>query len=184
MSHGSEAAEQMTRETIKLSEEAIKLSALGAKNLAALCLALEKDNQKLKGKTKLKRLLTEGKELKVFDLKQDDLSAFAKEAKIYGILFSVIKNTKAENNTVDVIVKAEDAARINRIFENMGYAVPEHSKKELSRTQQGNKLSGLGTGLMMEGTTNERKSVIGKIKEYKELLKNQKKSKEKEWGER
>ena len=48
MSQGSEAAEQMTREAVKLSEEAIKLSALGAKNLAALCLAMAKDNQKLK----------------------------------------------------------------------------------------------------------------------------------------
>ena len=116
MSQGSEAAEQMTREAVKLSEEAVKLSALGAKNLAALCLAMAKDNQKLKGKTKLKRLLTEGKELRVFDLKEEDVSAFAKEAKTYGILFSTIRNTKSARDTVDVIVKAEDAARINRIF--------------------------------------------------------------------
>ena len=120
----------MTREAVKLSEEAVKLSALGAKNLAALCLAMAKDNQKLKGKTKLKRLLTEGKELRVFDLKEEDVSAFAKEAKTYGILFSTIRNTKSARDTVDVIVKAEDAARINRIFENMGYAVPERAKKE------------------------------------------------------
>ena len=81
----------MTREAVKLSEEAVKLSALGAKNLAALCLAMAKDNRKLKGKTKLKRLLTEGKELRVFDLKEEDVSAFAKEAKTYGILFSAIR---------------------------------------------------------------------------------------------
>ena len=80
----------MTREAVKLSEEAVKLSALGAKNLAALCMAMAKDNRKLKGKTKLKRLLTEGKELRVFDLKDKDISAFANEAKTYGILFSVI----------------------------------------------------------------------------------------------
>ena len=67
----------MTREAVKLSEEAVKLLALGAKNLAALCLAMAKDNRKLKGKTKLKRLLTEGKELRVFDLKEEDVSAFA-----------------------------------------------------------------------------------------------------------
>ena len=184
MSQGSEAAEQMTREAVKLSEEAVKLSALGAKNLAALCLAMAKDNRKLKGKTKLKRLLTEGKELRVFDLKEEDVSAFAKEAKIYGILFSVIKNKNSERSSVDVIVKAEDAARINRIFENMGYAVPERSKKEMSRTLQENRSDGLGTGLTKVDMRNERKSVVGKINEYRELLQNQKKSKEKEWGER
>lgn len=101
-----------------------------------------------------------------------------------GILFSAIRNTKSARDTVDVIVKAEDAARINRIFENMGYAVPERAKKEMSRTQQENKSSGLGTGLTKADTRNERKSVIGKINEYRELLQNQKKSKEKEWGER
>ena len=178
MSQGSEAAEQMTREAVKLSEEAVKLSALGAKNLAALCLAMAKDNQKLKGKTKLKRLLTEGKELRVFDLKEEDVSAFTKEAKTYGILFSTIRDT------VDVVVKAEDAARINRIFENMGYAVPERAKKEMSRTQQENKSSGLGTGLTKADMRSERESVVGKIKTYQKLLQNQKKSKEKEWGER
>ena len=40
MSIGSETAEQMTREAIQISEAAAKLAALGAKNLAALCLAL------------------------------------------------------------------------------------------------------------------------------------------------
>ena len=178
MSQGSEAAEQMTREAVKLSEEAVKLSALGAKNLAALCLAMAKDNQKLK------RLLTEGKELRVFDLKEEDVSAFTKEAKTYGILFSTIRNTKSNRDTVDVVVKAEDAARINRIFENMGYAVPERAKKEMSRTQQENKSSGLGTGLTKADMRSERESVVGKIKTYQKLLQNQKKSKEKEWGER
>ena len=106
----------MTREAEKLSEEAVKLSALGAKNLAALCLAMAKDNQKLKGKTKLKRLLTEGKELRVFDLKEEDVSAFAKEVKTYGILFTTIRKSKSARDTVDVIVKAVDDARINLIF--------------------------------------------------------------------
>ena len=172
----------MTREAVKLSEEAVKLSALGAKNLAALCLAMAKDNRKLTGKTKLKRLLTEGKELRVFDLKEEDVSAFAKEAKTYGILFSMIRNTKADRDTVDVIVKAEDAARINRIFENMGYAVPERAKKEMSRTLQENKSSGLGTGLTKADMRSERESVVGKIKTYQKLLQNQKKSKKKGMG--
>ena len=53
MSQGSEAADQMVKESIQLSEAAVKLTALGAKNLAALCLALANENQKLAGKTKM-----------------------------------------------------------------------------------------------------------------------------------
>ena len=80
MSQGSEAAEQMTREAIQISEAAAKLAALGAKNLAALCLALANENQKLRGKTHMNALLRSGKELRVFDLKEQDLAAFKLEA--------------------------------------------------------------------------------------------------------
>ena len=40
MSQGSEADEQMPREALKQSQEAVKHSAMGAKNLEALCLAM------------------------------------------------------------------------------------------------------------------------------------------------
>ena len=86
MSQGSEAAEQMTREAIQISEAAAKLAALGAKNLAALCLALANENQKLRGKTHMNALLRSGKELRVFDLKEQDLTVFKQEAKKYGVL--------------------------------------------------------------------------------------------------
>ena len=95
MSQGSEAAEQMTREAIQISEAAAKLAALGAKNLAALCLALANENQKLRGKTHMNALLRSGKELRVFDLKEQDLTVFKQEAKKYGVLFSVIYNMAA-----------------------------------------------------------------------------------------
>lgn len=43
MNSGSEAADQMVREGIQITEAAVKLSALGAKNLAAIALALARD---------------------------------------------------------------------------------------------------------------------------------------------
>ena len=69
MNTGGDAADLMVRESIQITESSIKLAGLGAKNLAALLIALAQDNQKLQGKTTLKRLLSEGKELKVFPLK-------------------------------------------------------------------------------------------------------------------
>lgn len=61
-----------------------------------------------------------------------------------GILFSTIRNTKSNRDTVDVVVKAEDAARINRIFENMGYAVPERAKKECPELSKRTNQAGSG----------------------------------------
>jgi len=68
MNSGSEAADQMVREGIQITEAAVKLSALGAKNLAAIALALARDNPKVRGRTRLSRLLRDGKELKVFPI--------------------------------------------------------------------------------------------------------------------
>lgn len=172
MSQGSEAAEQLTREAIQISEAAIKLSALGAKNLAALCIALANENQKLAGKTNMTRLLKEGKELRVFDVKESDLTKFAEAAKQYGVLFSVIKNGRDELGNVDVLARAEDVSKINRILEKMQYTAPipdqskegDPAKKADSRALQEQKSDGRGIGSRPETTVrNNPNSVKAKI---------------------
>ena len=70
-------------------------------------------------------LLRSGKELRVFDLKEQDLAAFKREAKKYGILFSVIKDTASDSGHVDILAKAEDVSKLNRVFERLHYAAPE-----------------------------------------------------------
>ena len=66
MSTNGETADLMVREGIQITESALKLAGLGAKNLAALLIALANDNQKLAGKTNLKRLIHDGEELTIF----------------------------------------------------------------------------------------------------------------------
>lgn len=175
MSQGSEAAEQMTREAIQISEAAAKLAALGAKNLAALCLALASENQKLRGKTHMNALLRSGKELRVFDLKEPDLAIFKQEAKKYGVLFSVIKDGANGNGHVDILAKAEDVSKLNRIFERLHYAAPERAKSEdeplkkaESRVLQENRSAERGTGWKQEkAEIEEPLSVIARIRQYK-----------------
>lgn len=82
----------MVRESIQITESAVKLAGLGAKNLAALLVALAKDNPKLAGKTGLKRLIQDGEELTIFSVKQEDLRGFQMESKRYGVLFYPIIN--------------------------------------------------------------------------------------------
>ena len=119
MSVGADAADQAVRESIMIAESITKLAALGAKNLAALVLALLADQTKLSGKTNLKTLIKEGKEPAIFPLKERDLSAFKKQAKKYGILFTVVKSDGKD--TVDIIAKAEDVQKINTVLSNLGY---------------------------------------------------------------
>ena len=150
MDTSGEVADLLVREGIQLTEETIKLLAAGSKNLAALLWALAKDEKKLVGKTGMARLIREGKELKVFRIKESDLEEFKKFAK-KNVLFSVIKDTKTTDGVVDLVTNVDFVAQVNLFMERRGYPVPDKaqedgSKKAAPRAQQGNSSPQRGSG--------------------------------------
>jgi len=117
-----QAIDQTMRITLTGVEYALRFSGAGAKNLASALWSVASTQQKTKGKARLESLLKSGKELKVFNVKEGELAVFAKEARRYGVLYAVIKGVKDDPNAlVDIMVKAEDAAKINRIVERLEY---------------------------------------------------------------
>ena len=148
MSTSGETADLVVKESIQITESAVKLAGLGAKNLAALLIAIAKDNPKLAGKTGLKRLIQDGEELTIFSIKQDDLKGFQMESKRYGVLFYPIVNKVEKTGTVEIMAKAKDAKQINRIFERMGYPAPVQSdaRKQRPRAPSENSSKERGTG--------------------------------------
>lgn len=115
-----QATEQLTRMVLLGSEYTLRLTGAGAKNLAAMIATAVKGTERTKGKIRLESLLKSGRPLSAFEIWRDDVEKFAKEAKRYGILYTLVGNTKdAQEATVDVLVKADDAARINRITEKL-----------------------------------------------------------------
>jgi len=123
MNASSDAAEQVVRISIEGAEFAVKIAGKGAKELAAFLYAALKGSTRTKGKTRLAGLLRSGKELKVFSLNEGDLKRFAQEAKKYGVLYAALKGMKrSEDGMVDIMVKAEDASKINRIFDRFSIA--------------------------------------------------------------
>lgn len=173
MSTSGEAADQMAREALQFSEVAIKLTALGFKNSLALALAYAKENPKVRGKTSLDRLLRENKELKVIPIKTEDVSQFKEYARQYGVLFAVIKDKSAQGEKVDIMFKAEDVSKLNRIYEQMGYNIPKAQgqtdrKKASARNPQGPELRVPEKGSM---TYDKRPSVRMKIDHYRAVAK-------------
>lgn len=150
MSTSGETADLMVREGIEITESAVKLAGLGAKNLAALLIALANDNQKLAGKTTLKRLIQDGEQLAIFSVKAEDLDGFKMESKRYGVLYYSIVNKVEKTGTVEIMAKAKDAMQINHIFERMGYPAPVQedsiAKKGVDRVPSGNGSKERGTG--------------------------------------
>ena len=112
-----DAAEQVVRMSLEGTEMAVKLAGSGAKQLAILLYAVLKDQKKTSGKVRLANMLRSGKELKVFAIHDHDLPKFCQEAKKYGVLFTVLKDRDANDGLTDIMVRAEDASKINRIFE-------------------------------------------------------------------
>lgn len=117
MSYSGDAAEQVVRMSLEGTEVAVKLAGKGAKEIALLLYAVLKDQKKTSGKTRLTNMLRSGKELKVFAVQDKDLARFCKEAKKYGVLYCVLKDRDANDGITDVMVRAEDSSKVNRIFE-------------------------------------------------------------------
>ena len=131
MNSSSDAAETMVKMTLQGTEMALKVTGSAAKNIGAILIAISKDKTKSRGKTTLNNMIKSGKELKVFTLSEKALKTFVKEAKKYGVLYNVLidKKQSKKDGMVDIIVRAEDAAKINRIFERFFESATIKSEK-------------------------------------------------------
>ena len=169
MNTGGDAAERLVRDSLMLTEEAVKLAGLGAKNLAAILVALAKEEEKTHGPTRLTRLLRSGEELKLLPIKSEDLRQFRQLAKEYGVLFCPIKNKSLDNGLNDILFPASAAASVNRVLEHMGYPVPREKavevKKEAARGRSGSasQTRGHGSDSNARTTATERPSVRAAI---------------------
>ena len=175
MSQGSDAAEQMVKETMIISETAAKLAGLGAKNLAVLLTLYLREEHQLKGETNLKKLLKEGKEIRVFCLEKGNLAEFKQHVKDYGIVYSAVKQKNDDSRIVDVLVKAEDTPRVNRILEKMNYPLPGEEKdepqikKSVSAARSEKASSEPSIGSAMPTKNDEQRSVKERIDELEAL---------------
>ena len=122
MNYSGEAAEQVVRMSLNGMEVAAKISGKAAERLAVLLYAILRDQKKTSGKIRLANMLKSGKELKVFAVRDGDLKKFCEEAKRYGVLYCVLKDNTANDGLTDIMVRAEDASKINRIFERFNLA--------------------------------------------------------------
>lgn len=119
MNYGSDPADQIVRISLEGTEMVLKLSGLAAKNFALFVYAVLNDQQKVRGKTKLVRMLKERRPFKFFTVPEDRMKEFAKEAKDHGLLYTAIRN-KQRPGQIELVVFADDAAKVNRILDNMG----------------------------------------------------------------
>lgn len=119
MSISSDSAEQFVRLSIDETEFVLKITGSAIKNIVTALYVASKDTNSKKGKARLKTMLKSEKEIKIFSIRKSDMKVFASEAKSYGVLYCVLKNKQHEDfdDMIDIMVRAEDAPKINRIIE-------------------------------------------------------------------
>lgn len=141
MTNGGEAADQIVRMSLEAGEVALKISGAGAKQLAVMLYAILKDQKKTKGRVRMETLVRTAKPLTVYSIKESDLKTFVKEAKEYGVLYCAVRNPRGySDGMVDVIVKEEDAVRVNRIVERFEFAAVKNVanvKTEIEKSKEG-----------------------------------------------
>ena len=137
MSVNGDVSEQVVRLSLEGFEVLARLTGSGAKNVAAMLYTIMKDKKQTKGKTKLNNMLRAGKPLKIFTIKKEDLKTFSKESKNYGISYCALvdRNNKDLDGMVDVMVKEEDASRINRIVERFKLTTVDTARIETEVTK-------------------------------------------------
>lgn len=151
----------------------------GAMKLLLFAIALAKSQPRTKGKIKLEKMLSQGKELVPFQILERDKRTFHKLAKDYGITYVMVKNSKTQDGRVEVIAKAEDAGRINRIIERLGYPAPtreSEGKNTVTRTlskEESKEYGSFNERSAMNTRTNEerkRPSVRDRVEKAKAAL--------------
>lgn len=118
----------------------MKLTGSAAKNIAAALYSVLKnrDKTKIKGRQRLTSMLKSGRELKVFTVPEKHLKQFAAEAKRYGVVYCALREKgQSADGMVDILVRAEDASKINRIVERFHLAAVDtvSIKQEIEKSK-------------------------------------------------
>lgn len=159
MDVSAEAADVVVRESLQATEAAAKLTLEGMKNVAALLLAIAKQDMKVVGQTTAKRLARDPAPAVVIPIKAGDKAKFQKLAKEFGVLYFFAQKKGNDNGMLNVVSNENYAALLNAIMQQLGYPIPQKEqeedtqKKAKSRAPQKKSSPERGSGLKPSQTT-------------------------------
>ena len=159
MDVSAEAADVVVRESLQATEAAAKLTLEGMKNVAALLLAIAKQDMKVVGQTTAKRLARDPAPAVVIPIKAEDKAKFQKLAKEFGVLYFFAQKKGNDSGILNVVSNENYAALLNAIMQQLGYPIPKKEqeedtqKKVKSRAPQKKSSPERGSGLKPSQTT-------------------------------
>ena len=171
------------------TEITLRLTASAAKNLLALSVALAKQHKQISGKTRMKKILKDTRNIRVFPMTRAQYREFQKKAKPFRLLYASIRD-RDSNGQIDLVLPATELDRANLVFEKMLYQQEdkasgkasaekvrekEEPSKNVSRWPPdltATRADSARSGAMPQSrtTSGERESVILRLEEYRQQL--------------
>ena len=189
MTNSGDAAETVVRVMLTGTEITLRLTASAAKNLLALSVALAKQHKQLSGKTRMKKILKDTRDIRVFPMTRTQYREFQRKAKPFRLLYASIQN-RDSSGQIDLVLPATELDRANLVFEKMLYqheakavdkepAEKSHGKEEPSKNAsrwppdltatRGGSVHSEATP-RQRTTSSERESVILRLETYRQQL--------------
>ena len=202
MTNSGDAAETVVRVMLTGTEITLRLTASAAKNLLALSVALAKQHKQISGKTRMKKILKDTRDIRVFPMTKAQYRSFQKKAKPFRLLYASIRD-RDSGGQIDLVLPATELDRANLVFEKMLYRQEDkasskepvgksHGKEETSKNVSrwppdltATRADSVRSGAMPQSRTmsSERESVILRLETYRKQLSGQA-TKVKKRGER
>lgn len=188
MTNSGDAADTVVRVMLTGTEVTLRLTASATKNLLALSVALAKQHKQISGKTNMKKLLKDTRDIRAFPMTKAQYRAFQKQAKPFRLLYASIRDKNG--GQIDLVLPATELDRANLVFEKMLYqqedkasgkepAEKSHRKEEPSKnvSRWPPDLTATRDGSVRSETTpqsrtmsSERESVMLRLEEYRQRL--------------
>lgn len=169
----SEAAEQVVHMMLSGGEVTVKLAGSAAKNAAAMLLALARNHKKVYGKTSLKKILQQTRDIRTFSLTQEQYRAFSRQAKDK-VLFAGIQGKEQLDAPIDLVIPTTDLELANVIFERLFGSLEkpqeEHLPKKESRSERCSADTASSSPTSRRTSKNERPSIGAQLQAFRETL--------------
>ena len=189
MTNSGDAAETVVRVMLTGTEITLRLTASAAKNLLALSVALAKQHKQISGKTRMKKILKDTRDIRVFPMTKAQYRAFQKKAKPFRLLYASIRDRDG-GGQIDLVLPATELDRANLVFEKMLYrqedkASGKASAEKVREKEEPSKnvsrwppdLTATRDGSVLSEATpqsrtmsSERESVILRLEQYRQQL--------------
>ena len=189
MTNSGDAADTVVRVMLTGTEITLRLTASATKNLLALSVALAKQHKQISGKTNMKKMLKDTRDIRVFPMTRAQYRTFQKKAKPFRLLYASIRDRDGSGQ-IDLVLPATELDRANLVFEKMLYrqedkasgkepAEKSHEKEEPSKNVSrwppdltATRADSARSEAMPQSrtTSSERESVILRLETYRKQL--------------